>query len=1374
MKLKILKLKHAVAVFHYCMNSKSKFNFPPKIAILFILLHFLQISSYLIKINSEGFFGNERMEILSKFLLILNFANIINFYSSQKLTLFFFFMAHIIIFYIAIFWFVATLAIRYKKIFILEAKILKPFIFMFQIFCSLFNIFFFIPLLEVFSKIIDCENISILNGVKCDQLSKIYYHSSIIGNLLTITLSILINWTNKSYMFLDQDLLKTKWNFLILLKLLCKSIMICFWSFLKIQKIVIYIFLLVIALLKFYDFLKHFPFNSNILNKYYICLILSQISLTGLFVFDLFADFFDGVDFFYCFFIMIGLSIKLGIISFEFIFKNIQIKDFSEHHYLNYNLEYLFQILNLKNKDKFLLEGVISSFLKNNSESTISFEGNTNLPYSELTHDKKEKFIVNLISKIYLTSFQKSMKENINKRGEIDQIFLKYCTFLAYFNKNPIKATFEIQRIINQNNFKNLYCKFVISDLLSKLSETIDYHEKNSIVKNRHEPNKELDVKTFFIILKEKEDLKLNTIEIFEKKIVFFEKYKEGISSYHQMIQNINELINPIRKMKIILDKKMQKNRFNRTKLFVIKFKIIFYSMILNNVNEGLKIEDELDKIKRKELILDQNLLNLNCFFLHNTVPIRVSFQTFEGTILQSSKTKRLADFLGYTLDDLKQINRLESLMPTVFAEKHKYFISNYINKNIITNGTKGKTPLYTFGLNKQGFIFPLKNYFGFCYDIKENFVIQSILLDLQQQRELILLLDQNGNWEGISEELYNFFSNEKMSFKIKDMHLMNIFFMIPSLQNQIQQGMSSEKKSSHKINNIPGKMFIPSNIEEIIELLQLKSNEENDLNCHNSPLAKSYFSKKLFNSSKDAAKTEIKNSKFINNVFNNLGNNITKDEKSQIWHKYKKKELPNLEIFHLFVDSLKGQKYLINYNLHFFEYEIGSNQFLKLISLTFNSITNQRKFLSCVDLFEGRKDQITEESNSNSNEYNIQDSEVKSIDLPFIEKKENLLFKTNENILDKSFHSSRLEFQENSSRSDKVKDLKVFNNCLPFNSSVSKNKTIFAKLSQKEREREKYMERQKESEIGNDNEINKEEPIQINNHSNSKNHLSIPIVSGLDEEIKKMIEKGKKRKGIKESKFKRIFIHEVEQKKLPQREELKFCDEDYMEELFDEPKKIKSKLDGKRNAEKKEVKKLEKHKLKKISISLANEMKNFNEKSSQHSSANKMKKSFTLFNIIDFIKYKFPLEIKRCIRFEAISILLIFIFCIIFYSFSVKYIIDYYQPLQQGTRQITLIFNSFCLSSLLSMKIESAKLGFSNFFDAKITPQIDNDLFTFSYENFKNKNNEIIRQPTDFEYQNDYKNSMIICTDPNIPILSKKSSQVFLKKKNIKLTIFF
>lgn len=1369
MRLKPFKLKHLVSAFHHFMSSNTKIVFSPLLTNIFLVLNFLQLLSYLIKLNPPDSFEDPKMKIFSKFLFYMNFSNLLSIYSSStSLSLVFFIISQVIIYYTLFFWLMATMIVKYGKENIFKKNIFRVVGIIFQIICSLFDVFLMLPILELFSKIIDnCNWYSILQMSKCEDKSFINDLMAIIGMAVTGILGIIILILNKSYFFLDKDLLKMKFTFYNFVIFLIEIMMICLWLFFKKYEIIIYVFLCAIGFIKFYNFLKIFPYHNTSLNKVFISFTFILISITAVFFLKGFTDLFNSLDLFYSIFILIILSIKLASRTFDYLHKNFKIEDFTKFKHLSYNLEDFYQILNPQtNEDKFILDGIFNLHHRNhNFKGYILSEKKYN-SFMKMEVEEREKIVTSLISEIFLISIQNQIKKDIKNKVKYDTVFLKYCTFLTYFNKNPIKANFEIQNIIVLNKNKNFYFKCIISDLLKKLAESIQYYENSNREKDVHD-EKELDVRTFFNILKEKERLRLDTIELLNKKIKFFENYKEGIVSYEQIIKNINDLIFPIRKMKDILNAKLStNNKIDQKKIFVLKFKIIFFSMIMNNVNEGLKVEDELEKLKKKEFTLDQNLLNCNCFFDGNIIPIRSSFQSLEGNILPSSKTKKVADFFKYSLDDLKQIDKITNLMPPAIAINHKFFVHNFISKGR-SKENKRKTFFNSFALDKQGYIFPIKIYIGFCYEINTNFVMQSALLDLKHRTDCILILNEEGKFEGISEGLYNLFKAENFNIAVNDLYLFNMFCLIPVLKNQLQKTGLIENKFMHTANNLSGKLCLPLNIGEILDLLHLKLNEEEEIKSHNSYLLKSYHtqkSSKTIQSGKSLS--EVKNSKFMSKLFKTLGTSTNAEEKSKIENKFKNNNLSNYDILVQLIDLSKTKKYLINYNLSYLEFETSKNNYLKLISLSINSITNHQATL--YETKETNEDfEQHEENNRNApvNDYNIAESDIRSINLPVFEKGENLLLK-DQNLLIVDIPKQMVSTLNNEPESAKLeqntfKKKKNNGNNNFFDKSATnapeKQKIIFSKISESEQGSE-----QKSIDSENDK---KEEKASLSPLKSSKFHQH---VQNRNEQNKFKILETEEEDILKTKVSNNLLTTEADEiskvnRNLRNREDFRYCDDKLGAELLGDQVMNQSNL---RNSFKKKIdytksEKEEHSRIKKLTLSTPHQVLNVNENSSQHSSSTSAKKTFTVFNIIKLIQSNLPLNVKQYAISEFISIIIILVFCSLIFSLSIQYIDNYYRPLQIGTKQVTLIFNGYCLSSLLSVRYEFRKENLSTVFTDSVYTNVFDTIFTTSYFNIKETSSDIRSELNVFDYQKYFKESIISCTDPNAAILIQKLTLV-------------
>ena len=233
--------------------------------------------------------------------------------------------------------------------------------------------------------------------------------------------------------------------------------------------------------------------------------------------------------------------------------------------------------------------------------------------------------------------------------------------------------------------------------------------------------------------------------------------------------------------------------------------------------------------------------------------------------------------------------------------------------------------------------------------------------------------------------------------------------------------------------------------------------------------------------------------------------------------------------------------------------------------------------------------------------------------------------------------------------------------------------------------------------------------------------------------------------------------------KYLPNRENFKYCDDKLGAELLgdqclNQPNlrhSIKKKVDYTKSE------KEEHSRIKKLTVSTPHQVFNVNENSSQHSSSTSAKKTYTVFNIINLIQSNLPLNVKQYAISEFISIIIIIVFCSLLYTLSIQYIDNYYRPLQNGTEQITLIFNGYCLSSLLSVRYEFRKEGLSTVLTDSVYTNVFDTIFFNSYGNIKETSNDIRSELNIFEYQKYFKESVLNCTDPNAAVLIQKLTLV-------------
>lgn len=153
-------------------------------------------------------------------------------------------------------------------------------------------------------------------------------------------------------------------------------------------------------------------------------------------------------------------------------------------------------------------------------------------------------------------------------------------------------------------------------------------------------------------------------------------------------------------------------------------------------------------KIFQRDLSNQQeDVLSSKSLFSEKVTVLQASFLALDGKILDSSKTLKVAKYFGYSLQELKDIKTVKSLMPQILATNHDSFVSSFINKS----QNNSHKIISSYALDKSGFIFSSKVYKSKHFSSLNDLIFSSAIMNTSQENEQLLLLDQNGVCQGIS-----------------------------------------------------------------------------------------------------------------------------------------------------------------------------------------------------------------------------------------------------------------------------------------------------------------------------------------------------------------------------------------------------------------------------------------------------------------------------------------------------------------------------------------------------------------------------------------------------------------------------------------------
>lgn len=1315
MKLRKFKLKHLVSSFLSIMESSKVIVLSLPLCCISMLLGFCHNLSYYFKLRFN-IFEDSKMIFLKNAIFYSNFPNFLYYLKSPTLALIIFYGVQGLVYYFTLYLFFIGFLRRFHFTKVLNSRALIFLNFLFQYYVSLFYWIFAVPALELFSNILDCNWYSYLDDYpQCSSLPLYISILSILAMIVTIINGFFILWLYRTYMFLDKGLLKKKFTVILAILYIAKFLLVVVYPMMQSNfPIIVFVALHLIGLYSLFDFIRNFPITNSSLSRFYISILCSFEILCIIFTLFEYTQVIEEPSLFYVVIIATVFSIKLGLKIHEVIYHNMLKSNMDDKQFLGYCLEELYRLYHSRHscaKDCFFLWGVLKLHVTKCKleKCFISEKVLSELNFLDL--DVQQKIMNNFVSQIFTKNIKEINKKNSSNARNFELIVLKFSSFLNKNNSSPIKAYYEMQKIYSLNSHKSFYFQSISINVLQQIRSLIRLYEFKSHRNGDFiENDKELEVSTFFEMFNEKLFLRRLFIDLLEKRMNFWDKYKDGFHGYSEVFKVLNGFMNEVVNVKNILDTRLNKNKLTQKVIFDLKFKTILECVIFNNVNNAVKNEDELDKIKKKELTLEKNILNCNSFFNNNYTTVQASFLNSNGKILEISKTESLARFFTYSMEEIKSLNEIPSLMPQFLAKAHPLFISYFLKKDR-TSKTKERKYVPSFGLDKKGFIFPLKIYTGFNFDYSYDVVFHASLLDLGKREEQIMVFNETGEIYGLTKEFYRFFNHDVGNFKIELMTLMNIFNFVPTLNALIKKTNIFEDVTTTTLINQVCQIYFPQNIDEILTIFALKLKEEAEEKTQTKSYSKSGFSIKTNktaksiksvasnNSSNKKSNTiKSKSTRFLSKFLQTW--NKTASEKIEIEQKFQDKEITNYELLDLLIDRSTCRRHKMNFNLTMMRNYYNEKECIKYCQLTVNrmskdlkDIANQNSGRNKFDTFYDPKTSVMMVAPLSKSEliekiselemepFPRDDSDVKSSfvilpelnvanfrDLPLLDSPLDLENQVKEKKKNISFDNNRLATEEN-------RLMTTENDVLP---SVEEEKHNNLKV---------HME---------------EGPLRI--VTSTENIRDRDVVTG-----QKIEDKRANRTPPPES-----FINTSDQNS--------------------------------------GIGKLKTHGVNTSNVKIIDA----NDHSSQKSSITNVKKTFTVFAIINLIQRNFPSSLRSFIFSQGIEMVIIISFCISIYVLSVQYIDNSYNPLNEAVLNFARMYNTYSCTNLVTVEYEYAIYNYSNYqngytYDAEFKSVIGE-----AFDTLKNLNNLERSKVTLFNYQALFKNIMISASDPNKPKLNE------------------
>lgn len=779
-----------------------------------IFFFFSQPLSYIFKVQNE--FSDEKLTLFSQIIFYSNFSNILTIFQNQTLTLICYFSLVIFLNSLLVYW--VLIGYGFRKFHLMNTLLNNLLLPIFRCLFLIFYWFLLIPSLEIFINPFFCLDSQ--GFVECRDVFSLPF---VIISVFCIGLILFISWAflffGRTCNFLDEEGVNFdyKMSYLIVfgMRVVCPLLYPIFKSdFL----VLFYLFTFLQYVILGFEYMKNLPFRNRKLNELFICLLFCSLLIL---ILSLCVNYFNLFSFFYQIIILIILMIKFG--------KNVYFHNYfailtnPTESTLIYSLEET-QTLFFKHFDdkisRFYFFGILKNHEKKCKDPKCRLSKSRLKKFADLSYIQKEH-------RVHVFIFQGLFTLLSSKNRSEESLVIKYVSFLLKSKASPYKTYFELQKIKKMLGRTSIFQEFALKYQLRKIVEKINDIERTRCMKQMQENAvfsdniERLDTSLFFLLEEKAERINNEAIELLNLKIKVFEEYKEGVSSYDDILKILGPFFNKANQFKQHLDIIPNKDK----NFIFLKYSAFFSCMVFTDLKIASAHEEEISKLKEKYAKADSSTLTPLVFLNQNLVTCKVSFLNKVGKIIQSSKNEKFASFFNYSLSDVQQINIVPDLMPKLIGSCHPKFIDWTLKREWADEIKKKGFKMESFAKEKNGFIFPVSVLTGLDLHNPNDFIMNAGIMKLGHYGEGVLF-EKTGAIIGFSEGFYNIFKEKNSHITVEGLESLNIFSVIDGLFDNYNKHFDEDKINDVMIANVNGNIVIPENINEIIELMIMKQKE--------------------------------------------------------------------------------------------------------------------------------------------------------------------------------------------------------------------------------------------------------------------------------------------------------------------------------------------------------------------------------------------------------------------------------------------------------------------------------------------------------------------------------------------------------------------
>ena len=861
-----------------------------------ILMHFFQILSYLLKL----YYYEENSPNFNAFSLIFyysNFSNFLPFLEKSSISMILYIIANFIVYYPMIFLIMTMTWYQNKE----NRGISMIFKKIYTLIVGTHMWVLILPINDIFLTVFNDNDEIVINGK-----SMILYIFSLMGIAFNFLLGVFALWINRNLMFFNEKSLKINSELLSVFSFIF-CFLLTFLSFIQNIDLFYYFLLHFIFLFNlFYKPLyKTFPIRSNDLCRFYYGSLISYEIIVVLMTIWRYSSIILSENVFYIAILLFFISFKYGMRIFENLYEKTVFIDITNAENFIYYIEEIVHLSRnlIRNDKNFILCGIFKHHFKHCHESSCLDLYKHFLMKNEIMTTKNEKNVLRkndnlwkngenyLSNKLILSKYKAFFTKNSKKAYNSAYFIVKFMSFLLNTNLNPVKTLLEIQKILcfykksNQSFLEEVTLCVLRKKIIKRIK--IMQNVENSL-------NSELSTEHFFKIMKLQSSYEKELMELLQAKRVFWESYQNGINSMSALISLTSNLNRKIDDFHHKITPSRDKTADAAIHLIQLKYLSIFHSILVNSVNLAFKFEDEYENIVNRQINHgDDKILKKLSFLDPNILICLVSFLKYDGKFREDSKTEKIAHFFGYSAIEFRSIKTIKSVMPKYIASYHDHFIANYFKRNKRPENQENTLKVDSFALNKNEFIFPIRVFFGYNFDYKDDFVmIAAIMRPIDNTGESYhWLCEEGGMTIGVSENIYNLFKSTYDFINKSHMNQLILPCMIPDIKYYM--GIIKENKEKFKIQqfiNKSGYLHLPENLKEILEAMNTVNKEmENETYKDSSFHSKSIKTVYSINSRKSQKVGLKKVNLFKNTIINFDYVNDSDSLKAQLFENYMK-----------------------------------------------------------------------------------------------------------------------------------------------------------------------------------------------------------------------------------------------------------------------------------------------------------------------------------------------------------------------------------------------------------------------------------------------------------------------------------------------------